>query len=399
MQFGHDDDALRQRRAGRRGSPRRPRAGRRGPCGTRPSCRRRARPLPRPAAPTRARAGRRRRRSTRSRPSKQPSRSTSHTTSPPANGSLRPSDRGDAYDAQLVDRERALLEDAQHLGADQAGRADDSDLASRRVTLASPSSNAVCSARTARSTSSSCDHARDPDRRRADHLDVDALGRRASRTSAPRHRGCVFMPAPTSETRPIASSELDAAAPRSRRRSCPSTSIVRGESSRGTVNEMSVWPAVDTFCTIMSTLTPSSASARNTVAATPGRSGTCDDRDLGLRDVVGDAGDDRLLPCSGSSSVDPGARLPGEARTHVDRHARSCARTRPSAARARGRRWPPSRASRRTRRRASWRASGTMRGIGGVDAGDVGVDLAHVGAERGGERDGGECRSRPGRAW
>ena len=38
---------------------------------------------------------------------------------------------------------------------------------------------------------------------------------------------------------------------------------------------MSVWPAVDTFCTIMSTLIPASASVRNTLAATPGRSGTC----------------------------------------------------------------------------------------------------------------------------
>ena len=49
----------------------------------------------------------------------------------------------------------------------------------------------------------------------------------------------------------------------------------RERSVRGTVNEMSVWPAVDTFCTIMSTFTPASASARNHVAATPGRSGTC----------------------------------------------------------------------------------------------------------------------------
>src|SRR6476661_9877354 len=53
------------------------------------------------------------------------------------------------------------------------------------------------------------------------------------------------------------------------------TTTVFGRSERGTVKEMSVCPAVETFCTIMSTLTPSSASARNTDAATPGRSGTC----------------------------------------------------------------------------------------------------------------------------
>ena len=51
-------------------------------------------------------------------------------------------------------------------------------------------------------------------------------------------------------------------------------SIVRASSSRGTVKEMSVWSSVETFCSIMSTLTFSSASARNTFAAMPGRSGT-----------------------------------------------------------------------------------------------------------------------------
>ena len=42
----------------------------------------------------------------------------------------------------------------------------------------------------------------------------------------------------------------------------------------GTVNEMSVVPWADVFCTIMSTLIDLSASARNSRAATPGRSGT-----------------------------------------------------------------------------------------------------------------------------
>ena len=37
---------------------------------------------------------------------------------------------------------------------------------------------------------------------------------------------------------------------------------------------MSVVPLADTFCTIMSTFTPASASARKTRAATPGVSGT-----------------------------------------------------------------------------------------------------------------------------
>ena len=42
----------------------------------------------------------------------------------------------------------------------------------------------------------------------------------------------------------------------------------------GSVNEMSVVPCADTFCTIMSMFTPASASARKTRAAMPGVSGT-----------------------------------------------------------------------------------------------------------------------------
>ena len=116
-------DALAAGRAGRRGSPRRPRAARRGPCGTRPSCRRPARPPRRPAAPTRARAGRRRRRSRgRGRRSSR-RRSTSHVDLAARERQLAALGARRRVRAQLVDRERALLEDAQHLGADQAGRA------------------------------------------------------------------------------------------------------------------------------------------------------------------------------------------------------------------------------------------------------------------------------------
>jgi hypothetical protein len=50
--------------------------------------------------------------------------------------------------------------------------------------------------------------------------------------------------------------------------------FARNPSSRGTVKEMSVFPFVETFCTIMSTLIPSSERTRNTRPAIPGRSGT-----------------------------------------------------------------------------------------------------------------------------
>ena len=46
---------------------------------------------------------------------------------------------------------------------------------------------------------------------------------------------------------------------------------------------------------IMSTLTLASASLPKTVAATPGLSGTSRDRELRLRGVVRDTGDDRLF--------------------------------------------------------------------------------------------------------
>src|SRR6266542_6488958 len=48
----------------------------------------------------------------------------------------------------------------------------------------------------------------------------------------------------------------------------------RGRSSRGAVKDTSVRSRWETFCTIMSTFTPSSARARKIAAATPGRSGT-----------------------------------------------------------------------------------------------------------------------------
>ena len=52
------------------------------------------------------------------------------------------------------------------------------------------------------------------------------------------------------------------------------TSRLTGRSAFGAVNEMSAWTPTDTFCTIMSTLIDRSASALNSRAAMPGRSGT-----------------------------------------------------------------------------------------------------------------------------
>ena len=102
------------------------------------------------------------------------------------------------------------------------------------------------------------------------------------------------MPAPTSEILAISGSCATPAAPISRA-SGSSSLLGPAELDFGSVNEMSVCPSAETFWTIMSTLTPASASARKTRAAIPGRSGTREDRHLGLRGVVRDPGDDRLL--------------------------------------------------------------------------------------------------------
>ena len=85
--------------------------------------------------------------------------------------------------------------------------------------------------------------------------------------------GCVFMPAPTTETFATSMSVATAVAPTSAA-TAPRIGSALPRSVIGTVNEMSERPATDTFWTIMSMLTPASASGRNTRAATPGWSGT-----------------------------------------------------------------------------------------------------------------------------
>ncbi len=85
--------------------------------------------------------------------------------------------------------------------------------------------------------------------------------------------GWVFMPAPMSDTRAMPLSSSNPVAPRSP--TSPSMTFPAFfRSSFGSVKEMSVIPLLLTFCTIMSTLTDSSARARKTRAAMPTWSGT-----------------------------------------------------------------------------------------------------------------------------
>ena len=177
----------------------------------------------------------------------------------------------------------------------------------------------------------------------------------------------------------------------------------RAASARGTVNEMSVWPAVETFCTIMSTFTPASARSRKTVAATPGRSGTCS--------IVTFASDvscvtPEMIACSidsvasidASSSVTqvPGAQVKLERTWTLTWWLRANSTERSASTR------PPvaaisSISSNETLRKLARGGNDTR--VGGVHALDVGVDLAHFGVRarpRGRRR---WCRNRLGRGW
>ena len=226
-----------------------------------------ARRPPLRGAPTRAR-GDRRRRSPRCRGRRSSRRaSTSHATSPPANGSLRPSERADAY-------ARSSLTGNSRSSSSRSISVPTNPVAPTTPTRAplAARSNAACSARTARSTSSSCTT---HEMRMVDVEIISMLTFSAARVSniCAATPGFVRIPAPTNDTRPMAASKL--LPPASMSTTTLSTiSLVRANSSRGTVNEMSVWSSVETFCSIMSTLTLASASARNSLAAMPGRSGT-----------------------------------------------------------------------------------------------------------------------------
>ena len=135
-------------------------------------------------------------------------RAPAQVTSPSPNGSdaaLGPRRR---VRAQLAHREGALVEEAQHLGADETGGTDDADASSR--SRAASSSNAACSARTARSTSSSCTT---HEMRIVDVEIISMLTPSAASVSniCAATPGLVFMPAPTSETRPIGVVEVGTA--------------------------------------------------------------------------------------------------------------------------------------------------------------------------------------------
>ena len=159
-------------------------------------------------------------------------------------------------------------------------------------------------------------------------------------------------------------------------------------SSRGSVNEMSVRPvaAAETFCTTMSMLTSAAASASKIRAASPTLSGTPTTVILAsLRSWATPA----MMACSISSpSVvgdDPGAFLLAEGGAHVDGHVVAAGVLDAAQVQDLGARGghlqhllggEP----------VELAGGGHDPRVGGEDAVDVGVDLAHLGTERGRQR-------------
>ena len=130
----------------------------------------------------------------------------------------------------------------------------------------------------------------------------------------------------------------------------------------------------------MSTLTLAAASGSNSAAEMPGRSGTPSDGDLRLADVGDDAGDDRLFH-AGLLIGDPRARLPGEGGADVERNVVVAGELDAAQGQhlAAGAGHLEHLVEVDVGQLAGLRHDAR---VGGEHAGDVGVDLARVGAER-----------------
>ena len=156
----------------------------------------------------------------------------------------------------------------------------------------------------------------------------------------------------------------------------------------GRVNEMSVSPSRLMFCTIMSTTMFCLPSPPKTRRGDAGPVGHAQDRDLGLPAVVGDAGHHHVF----HAVILPGhqrARVRLEGGAHVDRHVVLLGELDRAGLQHLG----PQRGHLEhlvVGDAGQLARVGHHVGIGGVDAVHVGEDLAHVGLERGGERDAGE---------
>ena len=203
--------------------------------------------------------------------------------------------------------------------------------------------------------------------------------------------GCDFIPAPTSETLPISGSVWIPIPYSSVSGSSASTALCT--SSLGAVNDMSArWPSVTgSFWMIMSTLTFASASAVNTRPATPGVSGTpvSVTRASSVEWVTAVTSGRSIVSCSPQHESTWSVL---ERRAAVDPHAvvaRVLDRAQLQHAGAGGGHLEHL-LERELRDLAGVRHDPR---VGGEDAGDVGEDLADIGAQRGRDRHRGRVRS------
>ena len=248
-----------------------------------------------------------------------PASSTSTSAVPPLDGRAGRPGRGEEPD--LVEREGPLLEDRPHHRSDLAGCSDDGDRIG--TSLGQARSSASRTPRAGRGPPARPPRSRTMHEIRMVEVEIMSMlmplgGERLEHGGG--HPG-VGLHAGARRGRPGRRRRRDghAGRPELLREPLGRPRPQRSRSILATVKEMSVVPCSDVFCTIMSTLTDRSARSRKSVAATPGPVGHAGDGDLGLRRVVGDRGDDGLLHRR-ILLYDPGPRLPGEARAHVQGH-------------------------------------------------------------------------------
>jgi hypothetical protein len=228
------------------------------------------------------------------------------------------------------------------------------------------------------------DQHRHLDLRRRDDLDVDVLGERLEHLVGDAGMGAHADP-DDRDLGDVLVGQTCAKAMSPRSRAASSALSARATSSIGTVKVMSVRPSAETFCTIMSTFTPAWASGPKSAAAIPGLSGDAGDRDLRLVARVRDAADDPafhdlLLVADQRAGLvgEAGQNLHPNLVAHREFHAAGLKHLRAE------------RGEFEHLLVGDFRQLARLLGdarIGGVDAVDVGVDVAALGPERRGEGD------------
>jgi hypothetical protein len=260
---------------------------------------------------------------------------------------------------------------------------------SGRIVSGPDSSNALCSERTGVLDLLARDDAADLDRRGRDHLDVDAL-RAEGAEDLRGDAGCDFMPAPTIETLPIVSSADSSRMPTSAMSGSSARArgeVVARDGERDLGGHVAHRLVLDDHVDVDVRVGEDGEDAPHRA----GHVGHAEQRDPGLPGRVRHGGDEGLLH-GRVVSDDNGTGTVVERRSAVDRHAVVAGvldRAQLQDARARGGHLEHLLEG---DDRQLARVGDDPR-VGGEHAVDVGVDLADLGADGGGEGDRGRVRA------